>query len=151
METVLKKIPVTKLSGKTRRNLLVFVTNVFILLFVYTAVSKIITFHTFSLILSKSVLIGSFSTWVAYFIPSTEILLSILLIIPRTNRIALIGSFVLMLLFTCYLVYMIYFETTHTCNCGGVLTILTWKQHLLLNLVLTGLSATGIFLSPKKP
>lgn len=147
MENILKlKFPLP-LPGKIQRMILSLITHTFIVLFAYTAVSKIITFHSFQLILHKSVLIGEFSVWVAYFVPSIEIIITLLLIIPKTNKIALISSLLLMVLFNAYLIYMIYFGTTRTCNCGGVLSSLNWEQHLMLNFFLMALAGIGLILN----
>lgn len=150
METILKKRFPISLSEKTKRIIFEVIINAFVLLFIYTAVSKIMTFHTFNMVLHRSVLIKHFSAFVAYAIPAIEILLSILLIIPKTKRVAIIGSFILMIVFTAYLVYMVYSGAKLTCNCGGVISSMTWKQHILFNISFILLAGIGIWISSNK-
>jgi len=146
METSINKRLHFTLSAKTKSIVLDVITNLFILLFVYTAVSKIITFHTFEVVLSRSVLIGHFSKIVAWFIPAIEIIISLLLMFPKTKWLGLIGSFVLMIVFTSYLIYMINSGSTLTCNCGGIIASLKWKQHIFLNIALIIIAGGGIWL-----
>jgi putative oxidoreductase len=103
------------------------------LLFLYTAANKIWKFQNFEWVLSTLPFIGSYSTLIAYSVPSAEIIISIFLLIPFSRGYGLTGSFLLMLAFTTYLLFMLMYAKDLPCNCGGVIAQLSWKQHILFN------------------
>jgi hypothetical protein len=127
-----------------------------ILLYIYTATSKLLDFGSFRHVLSRSPLIGHYAPVVAWILPSVEILISLLLILPQTRRIGLWCSFVLMLTFTGYVGYMLAFTPHLPCSCGGVLKQMTWKQHLVFNTFYSIIALLGTWLyqrpvTPEKP
>jgi len=121
-----------------------------ILLFAYTAISKIMTFSSFKYVLSKSPALQLLAPVLAWAIPAIEIIVVVLLVIPRTRNLGLWGSFFLLLLFTVYITYMLLFTPDRPCNCGGVLKEMTWNQHLLFNIFFTTVSLWGIYLMRKE-
>lgn len=129
-----------------RSTIVEIISALFILLFVYTAVSKLMEGIKFEQTLSKSPLIGNYAGLIAIALPVTEIVVAILLLIPRTRLFGLYASAALMTLFTLYLSYMIAFTPKLPCSCGGVLKQMNWNQHLVFNLFFTGLAFTGIWL-----
>lgn len=126
------------------------ISAIFIFLFVYTAFSKVFTFHLFTQTLKETPLIGGMAVYIAISLPIIELLVSLLLIIPRTRRLGLYSAFALMLGFTIYIGYMIAFTPHRPCTCGGVIEKMTWTQHLLFNVVFTLLALTAILLTPYK-
>lgn len=121
--------------------------GLFILLFLYTALSKLSELELFRLVLRSSPLISGYANIVSILIPAGEILVSVLLFIPGTRRWGLYASFLLMLIFTLYLAYMISFTTQLPCSCGGVISGLSWKQHLVFNIAFSLLALTGTWLN----
>ena len=119
------------------------ISATFIFLFVYTAVLKMIDRESFAYVLSRSSLLGKFSSFVSWTIPSVEIVISLLLIIPNFRRLGLLFSTLLMSLFTLYIAYMLMFTSHLPCSCGGVLNNLGWKEHLLFNICFTGFAFIG--------
>ena len=114
-----------------------------ILLFVYTASSKIQTFHSFQILLVKSPLIGkTLALYVAIFIPAIEIIATLLLVFPKTALKGFYLSTALMAMFTLYVSYMVLFAPKLPCLCGGVIEAMSWKQHILFNAVFTIMSFT---------
>jgi hypothetical protein len=71
------------------------------------------------------------------------------LISPGTRLFGLYSSISLLTLFTGYLVVMIKSYTTLPCTCGGVISEMTWPQHLLFNLGFIILGCVGIRLQTK--
>jgi hypothetical protein len=133
-----------------RQGLIVeIIAALFILLFTYTALSKLFEYNSFKNVLSKSPLIGSFSPIIAIALPVIELVVSILLFIPVFKKVGLYGSLGLMILFTGYLGYMIMFTPNRPCSCGGILRQMTWTQHLIFNILFTLLAWIGIRLSSK--
>lgn len=120
------------------------IAAVFIFLFVYTALSKFLDFTKFTAVLASSPLIGSRKLWLAWSLPVTELFTAGLLFFPKTRRAGLYLSFFLMCLFTMYIAWMLLFAPHLPCSCGGIISKLTWKQHLLLNIFFMITTAVGI-------
>jgi len=106
----------------------------FILLFVYAAVSKLIDYQKFRVQLGQSPMLTAFAGWVAWVIPAVEVLVALLLAMPRYKLIGLFFSFGLMTMFTTYIILITNFSDYIPCSCGGILQDLTWNQHLIFNL-----------------
>ncbi len=124
----------------------------FIVLFLYTGISKLMDYSVFKEQIALSPILSPMSKWVAVtIIPGAEIIVSLMLFIPRSRSNGLYASLVLMTLFTAYIIYILIFNDRLPCTCGGVLEALCWKQHLLLNIFLVGLALTGIILRRKMP
>jgi hypothetical protein len=85
----------------------------------------------------------------ALILPISEIIVALLLFFHRTRKIGLIASLTLMLLFTGYIIYILKYNTILPCSCGGVIELLSWKQHLILNFSLIILLLTSILLHGK--
>ena len=124
---------------------------IFILLFVYTAISKLSDLHLFFLILSRSPLLAPFARPAAVGIPVSELLLAALLFFPATRLYGLLASGCLMVVFTGYIVCMLLYSPELPCSCGGVIGELGWKGHLVLNSVLAVLAFRGWALYEKSP
>lgn len=138
-------------SIKVKRTLIVeIISSLFVLLFVYTAVSKLSDYQGFVSTLSRSPLVGNKAATIGWAIPLVELIVSVLLFVPKTKRIGLLASLGLMIFFTAYLFYMIYFTKDLPCSCGGVLNRLSWKQHLIFNGVFTLIGLAGVILTGKR-
>ncbi|GGH65613.1 putative membrane protein YphA (DoxX/SURF4 family) [Filimonas zeae] len=120
----------------------------YILLFMYAALSKLIDYQKFTEQLQESPL-KRFAGIVAWITPATEILLSILLFIHRTRKAALFGSFLLMMGFTVYIIYILKYASDIPCSCGGILENMNWTQHLIFNIAFTLLALVALILHKK--
>lgn len=147
MLTLIRKHVPCQLTQKTRLLLFELICYGFIGLFTYTATDKVMTVKNFASTLAKSPLIGQFSTFIAWGIPVLEISIAILLILPKYSRTGLRASLALMLLFTVYLAHMVFSGSKLPCHCGGVISILSWPQHIWFNLGWVALAAIGIRLT----
>lgn len=118
-----------------------------ILLFCYTAISKLMDVEEFRRQLANQELPGWSKDALVWLIPLSEITVSILLLFRTTRMIGLYGSALLMLLFTGYigLVVFDFFDRT-PCSCGGVLRSMTFEWHLVFNLFFLALSLLGIYM-----
>lgn len=116
------------------------ISALFILLFVYTATSKLFEHNAFEAILSQSPFIGSKANLLSWTLPILELFTAALLLIPSCRRFGFLSSFILMLLFTSYVAYMILFAENLPCSCGGVISQMTWSQHLIFNIFFTALA-----------
>ena len=124
------------------------ISVLFVLLFVYASVSKLIDFQKFRVELGKSPLLTAHAGWFAAGVPVLEICLSVLLAVDRMRMIGLYAAFSLMVMFTTYIVIILNFTDYVPCTCGGLLQNMTWGQHLAFNIVFILLAATAIFLAP---
>lgn len=122
------------------------ISALLLLLFLYTSLSKLIDYETFKNVLSASPLLKPVAGVVAWLLPVTELLIVVLLFIPAMRLKGLYASLILISLFTMYLIYMIASTPNLPCNCGGVLKLLTWKQHIFFNVFFILLSLAGILL-----
>lgn len=121
-----------------------------ILLFVYAALNKLLSYAEFKNQLTRSPLIKNWSAPIAIVLPVTELITAGLLSISVTRKTGMALSFILLTLFSGYVIYMLLFEKNLPCSCGGVLKQLTWKQHLLFNLFFLLISFAGIILQKNK-
>jgi uncharacterized membrane protein YphA (DoxX/SURF4 family) len=133
-----------------KKNILIeIISALFILLFIYTATSKLMDYVSFREVLKTSPLIGNWASTIAWLLPILEISIGLLLLLPKTRLLGLWSSFIVMIGFTAYLVYMIYFTPNLPCSCGGVLKQMTWKEHLILNLAFIFLALIGLIINKR--
>ena len=105
------------------------------LLWLYTSVYKFLQIDNSITQLSESPLIAPFATWFGYGLPIVEFTLFIMLLIPKTRKYAQIGSVVLLALFTVYILVILNFYRADTpCTCGGIISKLSWKNHIYFDL-----------------
>ena len=133
-----------------KRNLaLDLISAVFIFLFIYTALGKLLAFSSFKYTLRQLPFIGFFGTVIAILLPLSELLVAVLLFIPLTRRTGSWAALMLMLAFTLYIAGAIMLGSGLPCSCGGVFQSLTWRQHLWVNLVLTLLASIAVHMQTK--
>ncbi len=123
------------------------ISFLFIVLFVYAAISKLIDFETFTLQLAQSPLLSAYAGIIAWLVPGLEIALAALLVFEKFRMPALYASFTLMVMFVTYIFIILNFSDFVPCSCGGVLENMSWTQHLIFNAVFILLAATAIFFS----
>jgi len=128
----------------TRQSITETIVALLVFLFLYTALSKLVENDLFRNTLRNSPLIGRFATTVAILLPASELFVSTLLILPRTRLLGLYLSLGLLSIFTIYLFYMVNFYPKLPCSCGGVISKLTWRNHIYFNLFFVLLSIIGI-------
>jgi uncharacterized membrane protein YphA (DoxX/SURF4 family) len=134
-----------------KRSLVIeIISALFILLFVYTGINKLYSIHALKFVLKKYPLIGSISPIVAWGLPIIELVVAILLFLPRFRKIGLYGALALMTMFTFYLTYLLAFTSKMPCTCGGMLQKLSWPQHLFFNLFFIVLALIGIWINRGK-
>lgn len=120
------------------------ISGILSLLLLYTALSKLTGYQVFRNVLISSPLLEPFASTIAFLLPATEIAIVVLLFIPKFRIKGLMASIILITLFTIYLLYMIAFAPHLPCNCGGVIKLLSWPQHIVFNLFFIFLSVAGI-------
>ncbi|HUZ58710.1 MAG TPA: MauE/DoxX family redox-associated membrane protein [Hanamia sp.] len=120
------------------------ISALFILLFVYTALTKLMEHESFKVVLSQSPLIGINATILSWVLPILELFTATLLFFPTMRKWGFASSLILMLLFTGYITYMILFARDLPCSCGGVISAMTWPEHLIFNIFFTALAGIGL-------
>lgn len=126
-------------------HLKVIFSNVLILLYSYTAISKLINYEVFKANLRRSPLIDQGADTIAWLLPATELIVVLLLFFERTAKAGFFASLVLLTVFTFYLLYMILFVADLPCSCGGVLSKMSWQQHIWFNLFFIAINILGLF------
>lgn len=122
------------------------ITAVLLLLWIYTGLNKVIQYDKFSFEAGRSPFLQHISPQVAVLVPVGELLTAALLIFKRTRVAGLYVSLFALTLFTGYVYIMLRYAYDLPCSCGGIIELLTWEQHLLVNLMLTLLTAIALIL-----
>lgn len=118
----------------------------YVMLFVYAAVSKLLDFENFQVQLGQSPLLNPFAGEISYAIPILEIVAAVVLSFPKFRKVGLLVSFALMVLFTAYIYYILNFSSFVPCSCGGILEKMGWKEHFIFNCFFILISVVAIFL-----
>lgn len=137
-------------NRKFRGLLVKTVSLLFTVLFVYTAVSKLVHLDIFQLRLERMPYISSHAPLISWGVPFLELVIAGLLWFPGYRKAALYASFILMGLFTGYITLVLTYSDSIPCSCGGVISALGWKEHILLNITFMVLALLGIICSSKQ-
>jgi hypothetical protein len=125
------------------------ISALYILLFLYAALSKLTGYEKFLAELEQSPLLASIAGIVAWFIPAAQIVLATMLAFTRTRLPGLYGAIALIAIFTAYILTILFSSGYIPCVCLGILRNGSWDQHLLLNIFLMILAIPGIALQTK--
>lgn len=118
----------------------------FILLFVYAALTKLLDIEKFVVQVGQSPLLMPFAPLVSWAVPLIELSIAVLLIFDRTRFIGFYGAFTIMVAFTAYIAVILTFADHVPCSCGGILEKMGWVEHLIFNVVFVLLAIVGIVL-----
>lgn len=134
-----------------RQVLLETISALLIMLFLYASVSKFLDFKTFTGEMNNQPFPNSWTPFLVWAIPLSEIAIALSLIFERTRLVGLYTSLVFMSFFTVYAgAILLHFFSYVPCSCGGVISKLNWRQHLVFNLFFVALSIIGILLKRGK-
>jgi hypothetical protein len=132
------------------------ISSLFIILFLYTGIYKLLYQEPFLTALEKQPLLRNFSGFVSIFIPLLEVVIAIGLLISIINdnyllrKRGLICTLLLMTIFTLYVGYMlIEYPNDLPCSCGGIIQQMSWHQHLYFNMAFTLLALLGLTMNVK--
>ena len=107
------------------------IPSLLILLYSYTVTSKILQLTLFQNTMKQ--VFGSSGPFIGIVIILAEVFISLLLLFPNTIKKGLFLSLMLLSSFTIYLIYMVLFYPHLPCSCGGVISGMSWKQHIFFN------------------
>ncbi|MFD2871999.1 MauE/DoxX family redox-associated membrane protein [Mucilaginibacter ximonensis] len=131
-----------------RNTTLDVIAFLFIFLFVYAAISKLIDFQQFEVQLDKSPVLTGLSRPVKWLVPGVELLISMLLVFSKRRLLGFYAAFSMMVMFTAYIIIILNFSSYIPCSCGGILESMNWHQHLWFNLCFVGLGVLSILIYP---
>lgn len=116
-----------------------------VVMFLHTGISKFLDFQGFVHDLDNQPFPDRYTPYLAWSLPTIEIIIVVMLLMNRTRLIGLYASLFLMTLFTIYtgLVLINFFDRV-PCSCGGVVSYLSWPQHLFFNLFFVVITFIGI-------
>lgn len=136
-------------STSLRKRIIEVICYLFVLLFVYAAMSKLLDFENFQVQVGQSPLISAFASWIAWFVLILELFIALLLCIPKFRILGLLGAFSLMTFFTIYIFIVLNYSSFVPCSCGGILERMSWKVHLVFNIVFVLLAALAVYWQSK--
>jgi hypothetical protein len=122
------------------------ITSCFILLFLYTGISKLWDYREFISELHQSPWLKILPGWLVWIIPGFELATAFML---ATNRFRLKGLYIsclMMAVFTLYILGLSQFTYYIPCSCGGLIDTLPNVVHIFLNAVLAVLAMLAIYL-----
>lgn len=119
-------------------------------LFTYTAISKLADYDNFQFGLSESPFISFMAPFLTWALPAGELILAVMLLIPRLRLTGLYLSLALLISFTVYISAMLLFAFDIPCSCGGVLEEMSWGVHIIFNGVFILLNIVAIVLKRRQ-
>ena len=125
--------------------------SLLIILWIYAAGSKLLEYNTFKHELTMQHFPFKIEETLVWLLPSIEILTAILLISTNTIKYGLIASALLLTIFTIYITLIITgIYDKAPCSCGGVLSLLSWKSHLVFNISFLAINVWAIYMFYQK-
>ena len=130
-------------SQRIKKIVIETICLLYILLFVYAALSKLLDFENFSIQIGQSPLLSAYAGIVAPLVIAVELVIVALLSTRTTKRVGLYSALFLMGAFTVYIYIILHYSEFIPCSCGGILEKLGWTEHLIFNIgfILLGLTA----------
>lgn len=129
----------------SRKILIEIISSLLILLFLYASVSKWLDFKGFTGDMNNQPFPNWMTPGLVWTIPVLEVLIALSLMFERTRTKGLYASLLLMTAFTIYTItVLMHFFGYVPCSCGGVITKLSWEQHLFFNLFFVFISFIAI-------
>ena len=135
-----------KLNIKIKNAILEIICLLYVILFVYAALSKLLDFENFRVQLGQSPLLSAFAGSIAWIVPILELLIALLLVFKKCRLSGLFAAFSLMVMFTTYIYIILNYSSFVPCSCGGILEKMGWTEHLFFNFVFIMLAAAGILI-----
>ncbi len=121
----------------------------FIVLFAYAGAIKLTRYSLTRAEIRESPLFHSVAGLLAWLVPSIELVVAVMLLIPRLRLSGLYSTTALMIAFTLYIGILLVFSEQLPCSCGGIISGLSWKQHMLFNLGATAAALTSLFIEKR--
>lgn len=109
-----------------------------VLLFSYTAISKSLDYHRFVFQMKQAPvpLVKMIAPFLGWILSLAEGLVVLALLLIRYRLKGLYAALILLLVFEIYITGMLLSGLDLPCTCGGIISKLSWKQHLIFNALL---------------
>jgi len=107
-------------------------------------------YYEFKEQLADSPILGFAATPIALLLPWVEFAIVLTLIVPRWRLKGFYATLALMILFTAYIIGLFSIDKELPCSCGGIIALLSWKQHLVFNGVFILLNVLAIRLQKRE-
>ncbi len=88
--------------------------------------------------------ISSYATLISWIVPFLELVIAGLLWFQKYRKVALYGSLVLLGVFTIYILVVLNYSDSIPCSCGGIISTLGWRAHILFNTTFMIMALLGI-------
>ncbi|MDF0709053.1 MauE/DoxX family redox-associated membrane protein [Flagellimonas okinawensis] len=138
------------MSSKNFNNYIISAIKLLLgMLFIYTATGKLMHLDIFQMRLEQMPYISPLASSLKWLVPFAELVIVGLLLIGKYRALGMYASFILLGLFTMYIMAVLRFNEHVPCSCGGVLSALSWRDHILFNGAFMLLALTAIRLSRK--
>jgi len=139
-----------KLHSKHFSILVPVTAYLYVLLFVYAGISKLLDYENFTVQLGQSPLLSAYAGLIAPTVIALELLLSLSLIRKNTRLIGLYASLFLMVAFTVYIYLILNYSDFVPCSCGGIIEKMNWTEHMIFNIAFVIMALFAIVLSEKE-
>jgi len=121
-----------------------------VLLFTYAAGSKLADTAAFRRELYRQPFPPGAADLLFYLLPAAELIVAAMLLSRRAFLAGLKVSLVMLALFTGYILLAVLGFWEHVpCSCGGIISHLTWGQHLVFNCCCLTLNLIALYLHHK--
>ncbi|RVT98482.1 hypothetical protein EOD41_16980 [Mucilaginibacter limnophilus] len=134
-----------------KSGLALWLGSTLLLVFLYTAMSKLLNFEEFRGQMQKQPFSPTVRELVVWTIPPVEILTAALLAYEKTRRTGFSLATGLLVGFTAYIGLILTGRFGRIpCTCGGVISAMSWPVHFAFNMFLLLVSSTGIYITNRK-
>lgn len=150
MKTTVHNIRIIQINENVKDIAAYVISLICLILFAVSAFEKIVDHGRFLRGLSRVEFIGQYALIISYFVPASEIMVSLLLINPPTQRLGLSVFAGLMSVFTIYIGSMVLWAEKLPCNCNLIVEKLSWGAHIWFNLGFLVLAIGALWLGRAK-
>ncbi|MNJ87501.1 hypothetical protein D3C87_50210 [compost metagenome] len=137
-------------SPRTKEWFAFAISLICLALFIIAAYDKIADHERFVKGLAAVPVIGIYAGTVAWLVPMIEVIVTVLLLIPSTQKFGLWAFLITMVGFTIYILGMWLWAENLPCHCNLIVEKLSWGEHVVFNMVFIGLAAWALRLVKNK-
>lgn len=132
------------------KQVLNIIRYLFIILWMYAAILKLVDYKTFLSQLKLQPLPDWSVSFLSIALPVGELLLAVAFLFRRTFYLGLVVSFALMFCFSIYVLLALGGAFGKIpCACAGIIGRLPWREHLIFNIFFTALAFIGLLIFKK--
>jgi len=132
-----------------KRNALIaeLIFSLFILLFLYAGLSRLSEFQDFKGEILNQPINSKLVSFIAWALPILELSIALSMVFLRYRLWGLRVGLALTFVFTIYIILIkFHYFKYEPCSCGGLISGLTWTQHLFFNIFFLSIGLALLFL-----